>query len=169
MRQLLFFLLGILSIIIVHTLYKNYVLGGGVKKEVLKTIPSQISPKFVQNDSMNTNKDYNIENQIEIKTINERIQSINQRFDDLYIFGGIIITLVLAIIVSVYIRAESEVDKHFKDNFEKYKNQIIKNSIEAEKIISEIKVKAVLLEELKRNISRPQNVDRGAEVEQPSN
>lgn len=53
----------------------------------------------------------------------EKISSINKRIDDILIFGGIIVTLLLGISVGVYIKAESEVDRHFKDNFDSIRNK----------------------------------------------
>ncbi len=54
-------------------------------------------------------------------SISERVASINKRIDDLIVFGGIIVTLLLAINVSVYIRADAQVEKHFRTNFENHK------------------------------------------------
>ncbi|MBK6833535.1 MAG: hypothetical protein IPG89_04370 [Bacteroidetes bacterium] len=43
----------------------------------------------------------------DIKNIDEKINSINTRINDFYIFAGILITLLLVINVSVYIKTAS--------------------------------------------------------------
>jgi len=57
-----------------------------------------------------------IVNQLKITNLNyqEKFDSINKRLDDFLLFGGLIITLLLAISVSVYFKTEAEVDKHMK-------------------------------------------------------
>jgi len=47
----------------------------------------------------------------------EVVSSLHTRINDFYIFAGIVITLLLAINVGVFIRAEDEVEKHIKQNF----------------------------------------------------
>ncbi len=54
----------------------------------------------------------------------EKMSSLNKRFDDLLIFGSIIITLLLAINVTVYVKAESEVERQFKVTFKDYESKI---------------------------------------------
>ena len=72
-------------------------------------------------------------------TIEEKLNSVNKRIDDLYIFGGIIITLLLAINVGVYVKAESDVEKHFRDNYETYKTKILGLVEEAEQHAGKLK------------------------------
>ena len=60
--------------------------------------------------------------------IEEKFSSINKRLDDFLVFGGIIITLLLAVTVSVYLKTETEVNKHFKDNFEKYEKIVVEST-----------------------------------------
>jgi len=50
--------------------------------------------------------------------MNEVVNSLHTRINDFYIFAGIVITLLLAINVGVFIRAEDEVEKHIKENFD---------------------------------------------------
>jgi len=47
----------------------------------------------------------------------EVVNSLHTRINDFYIFAGIVTTLLLAINVGVFIRAEDEVEKHIKQNF----------------------------------------------------
>ena len=71
----------------------------------------------------------------------ENINSLNKRFDDLYLLGGTIVILILAINASVYLKTESEVDKHMKKPKKEIENQIKKYqaSLESkEKIIDDM-------------------------------
>lgn len=56
--------------------------------------------------------------------INESVASLHSRINDFYIFAGIVITLLLAINVGVYIRAQDEIERHIDENFEEYREQI---------------------------------------------
>lgn len=169
MKSILHVLLGIILTILVYFCYTKIILSENIRTVQKQTFLIDTITHKIQKDSNSVVAKINYEIQTEVLTINERINSINKRFDDLYIFGGIIITLLLAITLSVYIKAEAEVDKHFRDNFDKYKNQIIQNATEVEKIINEIKVKAEIIEKLRSNIIKPQSVDRGEDIEQPTN
>ncbi|WP_129020477.1 hypothetical protein [Edaphocola flava] len=51
-------------------------------------------------------------------TLSERIFSTNKRVDDILIFGGLIVTLLIAITVSTYVRAEREVERYIKRDFD---------------------------------------------------
>jgi predicted PurR-regulated permease PerM len=55
--------------------------------------------------------------------LDAQLTAYNKRIDDIFIFGGIIITLLLAIIASIYIKAEHDVENHFKKNFESYRTR----------------------------------------------
>jgi hypothetical protein len=88
-----------------------------------------LSHKTFQSYSPLANDTSEIHNNIrDLKTANinneEKIGSLNKRFDDLLIFGGIIITLLLAINLTVYVKTESEVDKYFKKHFKEYESKI---------------------------------------------
>lgn len=61
---------------------------------------------------------------IENQTVDSAVSVLHTRINDFYIFAGIVITLLLAINVGVFIRAEDEVDKHIKENFDSYKKRI---------------------------------------------
>jgi len=52
--------------------------------------------------------------------INGALGALHSRINDFYIFAGIVITLLLAINVGVYVKADEEVDKHFRENFQSY-------------------------------------------------
>jgi hypothetical protein len=73
-----------------------------------------------------------------------KIGALHSRFNDLYIFGGVIVTLLLAINVSVYVKTSNEVQSHISENFGKYRDQIILMHAEAEKVLNEIKTKSQL-------------------------
>ncbi|HXD92070.1 MAG TPA: hypothetical protein VNX01_02595 [Bacteroidia bacterium] len=55
------------------------------------------------------------------------ITAINTRFNDLYVLGALIITLMLAVTVSVYLKTETEVDKHMKAKTKEIDDEINKN------------------------------------------
>ena len=65
--------------------------------------------------------------------VNSAVNSLHTRINDFYIFAGIVITLLLAINVGVYIKADEEVDKHFRENFDKYEKEVKKFSKKAKK------------------------------------
>ena len=57
----------------------------------------------------------------------EKFSSIGKRLDDFLVFGGVVITLLLAITVSVYLKTESEVDKHMKTRRKEIEDELEKN------------------------------------------
>jgi hypothetical protein len=69
------------------------------------------------------------------------MNAIHTRINDFYIFAGIVITLLLAINVGVFIRAEDEVEKHIKTNFEDYRDRIDVIHKQCEKLLKDIKRK----------------------------
>ncbi len=74
-----------------------------------------------------------------ITELDEKIASLNSRINDFYIFAGIVITLLLAINVSVYIKTSNEVEKHMKDNYDIYKIEIEKQLSDAKQLVALIK------------------------------
>jgi hypothetical protein len=61
---------------------------------------------------------------VNIAKVNEAVSSLHSRINDFYIFAGIVITLLLAINVGIYVKADEEVDKQIKQQFEVYKMEI---------------------------------------------
>jgi len=86
----------------------------------------------------------------------ERISSLNKRLDDILIFGGVIVTLLLAISVGVYIRAESEVDRHFKDNFDSISKRAKEYETKLEQVSSKAQTELSLLTEMRMNAEKQQ-------------
>ncbi|HMH21345.1 MAG TPA: hypothetical protein VK563_06200 [Puia sp.] len=80
----------------------------------------------------------------------EKIASANKRLDDMLIFGGIIVTLLLAINVAVYVNSERQVDKYFRDNFEIHKQKVLKYTTEAEEMAGKIKAELELWQNLRK-------------------
>jgi hypothetical protein len=74
----------------------------------------------------------------------ERIISMNKRFDDFYIMAGIIITLLLAINIAIYVNTDSKVDRYFKEHFEEHAKKIENIAKESERYLSQIKATAEL-------------------------
>jgi hypothetical protein len=56
--------------------------------------------------------------------INDAVSSLHSRINDFYLFAGIVITLLLAINVGVFIKADHETDKHIRENFDKREERI---------------------------------------------
>jgi uncharacterized membrane protein len=56
----------------------------------------------------------------------EVVNSLHSRINDFYIFAGIVITLLLAINVGVYIKANDEIDQRISKDIEKHDNQMRK-------------------------------------------
>jgi uncharacterized protein YneF (UPF0154 family) len=87
----------------------------------------------------------------EILTSNEKISSIDKRIDDVLVFGGIIVTLLLAINIGVFINVDKQVDKHLKDNFEVHKKKIMEYASEVEQAVGKIRTELELAQNLRRN------------------
>ena len=83
-------------------------------------------------------------------TLEEKLASNNKRIDDMLIFGGIIITLLLSINVVVYLNAEKEVDKYFREHFETHKQKVLKYLAEVEETAGKIKTELELLQNLRK-------------------
>lgn len=54
------------------------------------------------------------------------VNASHSRINDFYIFAGIVITLLLAINVGVFVRADEEVDKQIQKTFKKHEKAIVK-------------------------------------------
>lgn len=81
--------------------------------------------------------------------LEEKLASANKRIDDMLIFGGIIITLLLAINVGVYVNAEKEVNKHFRENFDIHKEKVLKYLAEVEETAGKIKTELDLVQNIR--------------------
>jgi len=57
--------------------------------------------------------------------VNAVVSSLHSRINDFYIFAGIVITLLLAINVGVFVKADDEIDTQIKKSFGKHEEQII--------------------------------------------
>jgi len=85
--------------------------------------------------------------------VEEKVNSINRRIDDVLIFGGIIVTLLLAINVSVYFRTGHEVEKHFKEHFKDQKKEIDDSVKEIRGLLNQAKTEVDFAEEYRKNIT----------------
>ena len=83
--------------------------------------------------------------------VDEKIKFVNKRIDDFYILGGIIITLLLAVIASVYIRTEHEVNRHLSENYDHYRKKIEEKYQEAEQLVGKIKTELEFAEKSKKS------------------
>jgi hypothetical protein len=66
-------------------------------------------------------------NDFNIKLVSgdEKIASLHKRFDDLYVLGGTIVVLLIAINIGIYVRTEDEVERYFTENFEVHNKKIL--------------------------------------------
>ncbi len=94
------------------------------------------------NNKCDTSKEALVQSVEQLKVLNasfvEKMDAVNKRLDDFLVFGGLIITLLLAISISVYLKTESEVDKHMKKDFAKNKEDIEKVCAAANNKLGEI-------------------------------
>lgn len=79
-----------------------------------------------------------------ISVQNEKINALNKRFDDSFVLGGIIITLLGVILAGVYIKTEHDVKKHMDDNFESRQIEIENLVAESARLVEEIRVQHTL-------------------------
>jgi predicted PurR-regulated permease PerM len=75
-----------------------------------------------------------------------QLTAYNKRIDDIFIFGGIIITLLLAIIASVYIKAEHDVESHFKKNFDSYRRRSLETLSEVQQFSTTAKTQIGMMQ-----------------------
>jgi hypothetical protein len=119
-----------------------------------KPINASLKPDSLQIDSIRTTdsiKGLNKEDfSLKIGITEEKISSINTRFNDLYILGSIILMLLLAIMASIYVKTASDVEKHLNDNFGRYKDQIIGFVTEAEQLVEKGKTEFDLMAKLRK-------------------
>lgn len=67
----------------------------------------------------------------------EKIAALNKRLDDILIFGGIIVTLLLAINAGIFVNAERQVESYMQKNFQHYYDQMKTILGKAEKMFEE--------------------------------
>lgn len=91
----------------------------------------------------------------------ERSASLNKRFDDLYVLGGIILTLMFILIASVYIKSEKDVKSHLDQNFEAHKNEIQSKLDKANSLLAEIETIKMLASTRPGNSQSDANVNGG--------
>ncbi|MBS1777821.1 MAG: hypothetical protein JST70_00755 [Bacteroidetes bacterium] len=120
----------------------------------------EFHPTFSASDTTTNNKNELVQDIITLKiannNIDEKIVSINKRFDDILIFGGIIITLLLAINVGVYVKAENEVKRHFEQHFDSYKKKIEDDAEQVKILLSQVKADAELAQKMKKEVKSNQ-------------
>jgi|GEM_PF-1866525 len=124
--------LGVIVLLATISLYDNYVFTQRVKNTCDKSCLTCLS---VSKDSLHKLISVFKAGTKNVTEFDEKINSINARINDFYVFSGIIITLLLAINVSVYIKTSNEVDKHMKDNYDAYKQEIEKQLQDAKQLV----------------------------------
>jgi hypothetical protein len=93
-----------------------------------------------------------IDMKVAITSLEEKISAMHTRFEDLYIFAGIIITLLLAINVTVYVRAESEVEKQIKGYDKIYSEKIAEYIQQAEVQVFKLNTEIDLIIKMKERL-----------------
>jgi hypothetical protein len=150
-KFLLGVLVGFFILLVIYFCYSKFFIDERFNNESNNSSIS-ISPK--------TNQEANslIEYKIALSNFEEKISSLNKRFDDLLIFEGIIITLLLGISVAVYVNAESIVEKHLKENYEKYNAKIKSYADQSETDFIKLQTQIDLTMDLKEKLAQKQEI-----------
>jgi len=69
----------------------------------------------------------------------EKIISVNKRLDDILIFGGIIVTLLLGINAGVFVNAERQGESYMRRNYQFYLDQILADLKRADGMLGHIR------------------------------
>ena len=89
---------------------------------------------YSKKDQFATENDLNIK----VQYFDEKYNSINKRFDDLYILGGMIVLLLITINIGLFINTDSKVNEYLSKNFKKHltsvQDMVQQASIEVGKI-----------------------------------
>lgn len=136
--------IGMALMLLIYLFYNNIILINRENKFIISQDSTQL--KRTVDEEI---KDKPI---IRIFQLDEEITSLTKRFDDLYVLGSIIIALLLAINIGVYIRADAEIERHFKENFTKYKEQVINAVSESESLIKQAQTELDLISKLRSSI-----------------
>jgi uncharacterized protein YneF (UPF0154 family) len=144
-------LLGVLiGFFVVFSLFWGY-------RKIINPYYTLTIPKFVSDSS---NKRIAQDDIINLKSqslsLEEKIASANKRLDDLLIFGTIIISLLLGINVSVYVSAERQVEKYFKENFDAHKKKVEDTVKSVEEMAGKIKAELELAEASRKRLENVQ-------------
>ena len=113
-RYLFGILLGVALLLFVIAVWPNTINKVNDKVLVVDTTQIPISLKEI-NDKEIFSTVSNLKTESSVNE--EKLNSFNSRLGDFYIFIGILVTLLLAINVSVYIKTPGEVEKYMKKNF----------------------------------------------------
>ena len=119
----------------------------------LKALTQTIKMLGVSNKSIDTSLAINLAIQ------EEKSASLNKRFDDLYVLGGIILSLLFILIASVYIKSEKDVKAYLDQNFEEHTNQIQLKLDKASALLAEIETIRNLASKAKSSIQNDTNTN----------
>lgn len=123
------------------------------------TIHSFIDSPLIEFKSLNDtsiSRDQLIELKIADTVNQEKIAALNKRLDDYMLFAGVVITLFLALIVGVYVKTDSEVEKHFKENAGIYLTRIKQATSEAERTLATMATELQLSQLLRQKLESTQ-------------
>ncbi|MBI5402583.1 MAG: hypothetical protein HY959_04230 [Ignavibacteriae bacterium] len=136
-RKFLFgILVGVLSLLIVIFIYDKIFIDNNTPIYLKKSKDSTLTLNNVDFTSLNN-------------IFEEKLYSINKRIDDILIFGGIIITLLLAINISVFVKAANEVDSHFNEHFEEYRKKVEESASKVTSLLNKAEADANLISQHK--------------------
>ena len=77
----------------------------------------------------------------------EKFNSINNRFSDLYTLGAVIITLLVLINIGTIVSTKGEVEKYFEEHHKSIQDDLEKKLTEAENLVGRIEVQFKLAKE----------------------
>ena len=98
------------------------------------------------------------ENDFNIKVLyfEEKYNSVNKRFDDLYILGGTIVLLLITINVGLFVNTQNKVDKYFLDNFNAHQIKAEDAANKAGIALGEVEAMIVKIKNASRDVLTPQ-------------
>ena len=82
--------------------------------------------------------------------LEEQVNSLQKRIDDMYVFAGVVVTLLLAINVGVYVRAANQINDYIKDNFKKHEIELVRIVENANGILDELENEGEFREKSKK-------------------
>jgi hypothetical protein len=83
--------------------------------------------------------------------IEARIDSLQTRIDDMYVFAGLVVTLLLAINVGVYVKAANQVDDYLKENIERHQVELERTVKKAKDILDDLENEKMFRKNLKKH------------------
>lgn len=145
MKSILGSLIGLFLFLIILFVFHRHIVNRYIL-DIKQTTVNSVLIKDTTKVNLNNIKVSDVSN--ELKTyeaiLDERINSLNKRFDDLYILAAIIVTLLLAINIGVFINTDSKVEKYFKEHHQVITDKLKDYDTQAESLFSSLKARIEL-------------------------